>query len=51
MSFLPASIESLFLSGSDKIVASSELTLLSELCPKLVCLDIRRFFTESARIG
>ncbi len=40
VSFLPSSIESLCLTGAEKL-SSADLTLLSELCPKLVCLDIQ----------
>ncbi len=40
MPLLPSSIESLFLAGTEKL-SSAHLTLVSELCPKLVCLDIR----------
>ena len=40
MPLLPSSIESLFLAGTEKL-SPADLTLVSELCPKLVCLDIR----------
>ncbi|XP_064395336.1 uncharacterized protein LOC135342530 [Halichondria panicea] len=40
VSFFPSSIESLYLRTLKKL-ASAELTLISELCPKLICLDIQ----------
>ena len=40
MPLLPSSIESLCLAKME-ILSSAHLTLVSELCPKLVCLDIR----------
>ena len=40
MPFFPSSIESLRLSGTEKL-SPADLTLVSELCPKLICLDIR----------
>ena len=40
MSLLPSSIESLFLAGTEKL-SPADLTLVSELCPKLVCLNIQ----------
>ncbi len=39
MSLLPSSIESLSLKGTAKL-SSADLTVISELCPKLVCLNI-----------
>ena len=40
MPLLPSSIESLFLAGTEKL-SPFDLTLVSELCPKLACLDIQ----------